>query len=119
MLKARCFADTARVALLLSLVLSFTLSLPAVASSCRIIKNQAICILDIQRSAKNYWQYRASISVDGIAKPAEFYNCRDRHIVQKDGTRIKFEPNGSGDFICRLYKPPLQTTSPIRHTPLK
>ena len=105
MLKARCFADTARVALLLPLVLSIALSLPAAAASCRTINNQTICILDIQRSAKNYWQYRASISVDGTAKPAEFYNCRDRHIVQKDGTRIKFEPNGIGNFICRLYKP--------------
>jgi hypothetical protein len=105
MLKARCFADTARVALLLPLILSIFLSLPAVAASCRTINNQTICILDIQRSAKNYWQYRASVSVDGIVKPTEFYNCRDRHIVQKDGTRVKFEPNGIGNFICRLYKP--------------
>jgi hypothetical protein len=105
MLKARCFADTARVALLLPLILSITLSLPADAASCRTLNDHIICILDIQRSAKNYWQYRASISIDGIAKPAEFYNCRDRHIVRKDGTRIKFEPNGIGNFICRLYKP--------------
>jgi hypothetical protein len=108
MLKARCFADTARVALLLPFILSIVLSLPAAAAaaaSCRTINNQTICILDIQRSAKNYWQYRASISIDGIVKPTEFYNCRDRQIVQKDGTRIKFEPNGIGNFICRLYKP--------------
>ncbi|NJR40907.1 MAG: hypothetical protein HC781_21310 [Leptolyngbyaceae cyanobacterium CSU_1_4] len=110
------------ITLLFSLVLSMLLSLP-IAASCRTLNQQAICIVDIQRSAKNYWQYRVSISIDGIKTPAAFYNCRDRYILQKDGTQVKFEPDGIGDFICRLYKPPqktpLQIPSPIRQPPLK
>ena len=103
-----------KAVVLLPLILAMTLALP-VATSCRTLNNHTVCILDIQRSAKNYWQYRAAISIDGIAKPAEFYNCRDRHIVQKDGTRIKFDPDGIGNFICRLYKPfPLpQSATPL------
>ncbi|MBW4514342.1 MAG: hypothetical protein KME11_03870 [Timaviella obliquedivisa GSE-PSE-MK23-08B] len=105
-------------ALFLPLVLSILLSLPTAAASCRTfnqhtVNQHTVCILDIQRSAKNYWQYRASISIDGITKPPEFYNCRDRNILQQDGTRIQFEPNSIGSFICRLYKPLPQSATPF------
>ncbi|ACK66626.1 conserved hypothetical protein [Rippkaea orientalis PCC 8801] len=89
---------------LLLLILSFFLATPVEASFCREIDGQSICIETIKRSAKNYWEYRASVKVDGVVKPIEIYNCRDRVIIEKDKTIIPFENNGVGDLICNLLK---------------
>ncbi|HEY9693546.1 MAG TPA: hypothetical protein V6D15_15155 [Oculatellaceae cyanobacterium] len=89
-------------ALLLLLALSFTVALPADASFCRNYNNRSICILSIQRSAKYYWEYRAAVSIDGVERPIEVYNCRDRTRLSKDGNLAPFEPNGAGDLICNL-----------------
>ncbi|MEB3358377.1 MAG: hypothetical protein VKK04_16750 [Synechococcales bacterium] len=69
---------------------------------CRVLNNHTICILSIKRSAKNYWEYRAAVSVDGVRRPVEVYDCRDRHRIQSDGRAIAFESQGAGDLICRL-----------------
>lgn len=90
------------IALVLFLTLSFAVPLPAFASSCRNYNDRSICILSIKRSAKNYWEYRAAVSVDGVERPIEIYNCRDRVRVRKDGTVVPFQPNGAGEFICNL-----------------
>ncbi|MGJ3247748.1 MAG: hypothetical protein ACFE0I_16935 [Elainellaceae cyanobacterium] len=79
------------------------IALPVQATElCRTINDQHICILDIKRSAKNYWEYRAVISIDGERKPMEVYNCRDRTKTQDDGTVVRFEQAGAGTLICRL-----------------
>ncbi|MBE9125384.1 hypothetical protein IQ257_02470 [Coleofasciculus sp. LEGE 07092] len=90
--------------LVLFLVLSFAIAFPAEASFCRNTKDHSICILSIKRSAKYYWEYRAVVSVDGIERPLEIYNCRSRLRVQKDGTAVPFEPNGTGELICNVLK---------------
>lgn len=92
------------IALLLFLTLSFTLALPAFASSCRNANDHLICIVSIKRSAKNYWEYRASVSIDGVERPIEVYNCRDRVRFRNDGTVVPFEPDGAGEFICSFFK---------------
>jgi|ERR671932_350088 hypothetical protein len=92
------------IALLLFLMLSFAVTLPAEASFCRNFKERSICIPHIKRSAKNYWEYRAAISIDGVARPIELYNCRDRVRVQKDGTVVHFERNDPGEILCNLLK---------------
>ena len=89
-------------ALLLLLALSLTVALPAVASFCRNYNDHSICILSIQRSAKYYWEYRVAVSVDGVERPIEIYNCRDRTILSKDGNIAPFEPHGAGELICNL-----------------
>jgi biopolymer transport protein ExbD len=89
---------------LLILAVSFAVVLPVEASSCRYSGDRSICILTIKRSAKNYWEYRAVVSVDGVEKPIEVYNCRDRVKLQKDGTAVPFERDAAGDFVCRLFK---------------
>ena len=92
------------IALVLFLTLSFVVALPVQASFCRNSNNHSICILSIKRSAKNYWEYRAAVSIDKVERPIEVYNCRDRTRVRKDGIVVRFEPNGPGELICRFFQ---------------
>lgn len=95
--------------LLLGIVLQLGLAIaPAAAAApapiCRTVEGHHICILSIQRSAKNHWEYRAVVSVDGQRLPVEVYSCRDRQRIEPDGRTQPFEPNGPGDLICRLLR---------------
>ncbi|MEW6493576.1 MAG: hypothetical protein AB1589_13875 [Cyanobacteriota bacterium] len=92
------------IALLLGLALSFAIASPAEASFCRNSDHHSICILSIKRSAKNYWEYRASVRVDGVERPIEVYNCRDRIRIRQDGTVVPFESDGSGELICKFFQ---------------
>lgn len=92
------------VALLLLLILSFSVALPASASVCRSYDSHLLCILSIKRSAKNYWEYRATVSVDGVKRSIEVYNCRNRVKVQQDGTVLPFGHNDPGDLVCSFFK---------------
>ncbi|GET36776.1 hypothetical protein [Microseira wollei] len=92
------------IALLLLVTLWFVLALPAQASFCRTSNHRVICIKSIKRSAKNYWEYRAVVSIDGVARPIEVYNCRDRLKLRPDGTIVEFESDGAGELICNLLK---------------
>ena len=84
--------------------LSFSFAIPAAqAAYCRTVEGHEVCILDIRRSAKNYWEYRASVSVDGVARPMAVYDCRDRTLLQSDGTRVSFRNDITGDVVCRLF----------------
>ncbi len=85
-------------------MVSFTVALPAQASFCRQSNDHLICILSIKRSAKNYWEYRAAVSIDGVKRPIEVYNCRDRFRIRNDGTVVPFEVNDPGELICNVIK---------------
>lgn len=87
----------------LLLISFFWLALPAEASVCRNYEGREICIVDIKRSAKNYWEYRVILSVDGEKKPLEVYNCRDRTTVKKDRTMLAFGENNPGEIVCRFF----------------
>lgn len=88
---------------LLMLMLVFSLCIPvAHALYCRTVNGHDICLVDVQRSAKNYWEYRVIVRVDGVDRPREVYNCRDRTKVQSDGRVVPFENPGPGLLICRL-----------------
>ncbi|MEA5604717.1 hypothetical protein [Nostoc sp. UHCC 0252] len=95
---------------LLLLILAFSVAHPAFASVCRnyddyngLRQPHQICILSINRSAKNYWEYKAAISVDGVKRPIEVYNCRERVRVQKSGAVLPFEQKGPGEMICSFF----------------
>lgn len=91
--------------LLLLITFYLTLALPASASDfCRQIEGKKICILTIKRSAKNYWEYRATVSIDDLVKPQEIYNCRQRVRVKKDGSTVRFSAGGAGEFICSYFQ---------------
>jgi len=91
------------ISLLGLLVISWAVAFPAEASVCRTIKDHTICILSIKRSAKYYWRYRAAVSIDGVKRPVEVYNCRDRTRIRQDGMVVSFEPDGAGEFICSFF----------------
>jgi hypothetical protein len=76
---------------------------PASAAYCQRIANHDICIVKIARSAKNYWQYNAIVSVDGVRRSMATYNCRDRYLLNADGTTLSFDRDPSSAIVCRLY----------------
>lgn len=91
--------------LLLSGLLNIIFIVPgAHAAYCRTVENHDICILDIQRSAKNYWEYRARVSVDGVARPLAVYDCRDRVLIRSDGSRVPFRTDITGAVVCTLFR---------------
>jgi hypothetical protein len=90
--------------LILLLILSNAVALPAVAAVCRNYNGQRICIVSINRSAKNYWEYRANVSVDGVKRPQEVYNCHQKVRAQQDGTVVPFKPNDPGELICSFFR---------------
>ncbi|MEO0949438.1 MAG: hypothetical protein AAFY11_15100 [Cyanobacteria bacterium J06641_5] len=67
---------------------------------CRTSGDREVCILRIERSAKNFREYRAQVKIDGEKRPLEAYDCQKRLRRRKDGTRIPFEPNGAGEIVC-------------------
>lgn len=84
-----------------AVVLTLNLS-PAQASICRQQGNNHICLLSIKRSAKYYWEYRASVRVNDITYPIEIYNCRQKVRIKADKTVVPFAKDGPGYLICNL-----------------
>lgn len=76
----------------------------AQALPCRSIDRHQVCIEQIKRSAKNYWEYRVVVRVDGVKQPPEVYNCRDRTHTSKNGHPQSFETQDIGAVICRLFQ---------------
>ncbi|WP_253274396.1 hypothetical protein [Myxosarcina sp. GI1] len=86
---------------------------PALAiDMCRNIKGQKLCIVRIKRSAKNYWEYRTKVEIDGKRRVKEIYNCRDyaprtakgdRTVTRKGKVAIPFKPNSLGELVCDLF----------------
>nr|WP_039737780.1 hypothetical protein [Hassalia byssoidea] len=91
------------VIFVLLLILCLSVALPAKAAVCRNYDNHRICIISIKRSAKNYWEYRAAISFDGIKTPIEVYNCRSGVKIQQDKTVLPFKHNDAGKLICSFF----------------
>lgn len=92
------------VAVVLLLILPFSVALTADAAVCRNFDSHQICILSIKRSAKNYWEYTASVSVDNIKTPTQVYNCRDRLKILPDKTVVPFGQKDPGELICSFFK---------------
>lgn len=93
------------------LILTFAAMLPAEAYTCRNYNGHQICILNIKRSAKNHWQYKASLSVDGVKLPIETYNCRDGQTllrehpsIQNNGKVMPFAKDDVRQVICSFFK---------------
>jgi hypothetical protein len=62
------------------------------------------CIVRIERSAKNYWQYQAMTSIDGVEQPLASYDCRERLINDFDGNMSSFRSRKDGNIVCSLYR---------------
>ncbi|MDF5715229.1 MAG: hypothetical protein PUP93_15435 [Rhizonema sp. NSF051] len=90
-------------AFLLVTIFFVLIALPASASLCGNRNGHKICILSINRSAKNYWEYRAEVSVDQVKQPMKVYNCRHHIQVEHDGVVMPFQQNDPGHFICSYF----------------
>jgi hypothetical protein len=77
---------------------------PAYGAFCRQIEGHRICIVDIKRSAKNYWQYQAVVSNDGIESPPASYDCREQLIIDLGGKVSSFRERKDAKFVCSLYR---------------
>lgn len=71
---------------------------------CEVLKGKQICITSIRRSAARYWEYMAAVTVDGVAKPKERFDCRSRVTIDPDGTIFSFRKGDPGAVVCRLYQ---------------
>ncbi len=85
-------------------ILFFSIIFPVQASVCRNLQGHQICIISIKRSAKNYWEYRAIVSVDGVKRPLEVYNCREQNKLEADGKIVPFDNIDAGRLICRYFQ---------------
>jgi hypothetical protein len=83
---------------------SLLITSPAFALVCRNYDGEKICILSIKRSANKYWEYRAAVSINGVKRPVEIYNCRGKFQVQKDGKTVQFTKNSPGEMICSFFR---------------
>ena len=76
---------------------------------------QQVCILKLKRSAKNYWEYRAKVSIDGQKqKYQEIYNCRDHTLTRKGKYPIPFKANSPGEQVCKTFQKRANTYRPSR-----
>ncbi|MEL6494859.1 MAG: hypothetical protein AAFQ41_07015 [Cyanobacteria bacterium J06623_7] len=85
----------------------------AKADMCRDRFGQEVCILKLKRSAKNYWEYRATVSVDGEKqRHKEIYNCRDRTLTRKGKYPIPFRDDSPGELVCKTFQTRTNTYRP-------
>lgn len=101
--------------LFLVLILVFWLGFVPTANAemCRDRWGHQVCILKLKRSAKNYWEYRAKVSVDGEKQRYyEVYNCRDRTLLRKDKYPIPFKSNSPGELVCKTFQKRANTYRP-------
>lgn len=91
---------------ILGLLLWLTIALPVQAGGCRTVNDQEVCIVSIKRSAKNYWEYRAIVRVDGEVKPLQVYDCRSQTTIQSNKVLELFEQDGTAEAVCSFFKPP-------------
>lgn len=89
------------IILILTILLTVNLVFPAQASICRNYDDNLICILKIKRSAKYHWQYRASVSINGVVQPLEVYDCHQQIKIQKNGKIIPFSHQDASKLICQ------------------
>lgn len=88
---------------LLALLLWLGWVMPAEAAVCRTTAEHQICIVEAKRSAKNHWEYQAVVRIDGVERPPERYDCRERvRIPAGSGDPIPFEAEGAGVVLCRI-----------------
>jgi hypothetical protein len=87
------------------LILSLLVVPPAQASFCKSIASQKVCILSIDRSAKNYWEYRVQLTVDRIPQSSAVYDCRQQLWLPPHGQWTKFTDDSINAVACSLFRP--------------
>ena len=103
-----------RKCIAIALCCFFLIAPIANAATCQEIRGKQVCLLKLKRSAKYYYEYRATISIDGRKQPERFYDCRDlnksstrrdRYYTEPNGTKVYFRKDDPlAKSVCRLYK---------------
>jgi hypothetical protein len=89
---------------LLILVLWLIVTPRLEATTCQYLAEKKVCLQQIKRSAKYYWEYRVSLSSDGQKQPPRIYNCRDRYYTLPDRTQVYYRQSDRlSKLVCRLY----------------
>ena len=66
---------------------------------------EQVCISRLKRRAKNYWEYRAEVTIDSKKQSdREIYNCRDRTVIRKGKYPIPFKPGSPGEQVCKTFQ---------------
>jgi hypothetical protein len=99
------FSPVALKCLTVLFMLVFLVALPAQASFCKSIAAQKVCILSIDRSAKNYWEYRVQLTIDQVIQPMAVYNCLQKSWLPPHGQWTKFTDDAVPAIACRLFRP--------------
>lgn len=89
---------------LMGVVVLLIIISPLSAVFCRTVDGHQLCILEIQRSAKNHWEYRAIVRIDGQTQPKQVYDCQDRVRIQPNGEIFAFQRLDGGDLICSFFR---------------
>ena len=98
--------------LIIFIFASFLIAPKTEANICKFWSGHQVCVLRIKRSAKYYWEYRTTLSVDGKKQPEIVYDCRYFSYLQPDNTKGYFDerphgvsrPLGSGTIqLAQLY----------------
>lgn len=94
------------VLLLIVVLLTWSnfLDLPALAKNCYDFQEHTICIINIERSAKYYWQYKVDLSIDEDKQQRTIYDCRQQTKRVKNRDFISFKSGDVGYFICSLFQ---------------
>ena len=103
------------IVLILSSTFWLTSQSPLAAQACQKTFNldasaQPICLQQIKRSAKNYWEYRVTLKIGDRRKVTRVYDCRSHSYWQEDLAQVveldKTEQNQLEKYVCRLYRKP-------------
>lgn len=69
---------------------------------CRALDNHQVCVMAIKRSAKNYWEYRVQLSIEGRLLPLERYDCR--RTLRPSATDEMPSKQSLHQLVCGLVK---------------
>ncbi|MGD1902683.1 MAG: hypothetical protein ACFB9N_10640 [Geitlerinemataceae cyanobacterium] len=70
---------------------------------CREYEGREVCINRIKRSARNYWEYRVDLTVEGQRQPTDLLDCRNQQRFDSDGFIEPFAPDDVGQFVCEYF----------------
>ncbi len=75
------------------------------ANICQFWSGHQVCVVQIKRSAKYYWEYRTILSVDGTKQPEIVYDCRSFYYFDPEKNKVFFKNNENdlGNFVCDLF----------------
>lgn len=91
--------------LFLLILVFWLIATPGVkAATCQSVTGKQVCIENIKRSAKYYWEYRVNLIIDNQKQSTRVYNCRDHYYTLPDRTKVYYQQNAPlAKLVCRLY----------------